>query len=250
LIPSIFGYPLYGLFFPIAGSTKTMILCHGYTYNLYGSVKFLCLFLARGYNVLIYDHRYHGRSGGRFTTFGFYEKDDLKACVDWVLAKIGEESLVGTHGESLGAGVVLQHAAIDPRIAFAIADSGYSDLERLLKLRMHEDFHLPVFPVFPLADLVGRLRCGIEISEVSPIRMLKNVETAILLIHGVNDTLIPCQMSMELFDQRPQSRRLYLVPGARHAETYVVDQTAYTQHLDAFLEDSRIMSPPVNTGPG
>jgi len=250
MIPSPFGYTVYGQFFPVPGSTKTAILCHGYTYNLYGSIKFLNLFLDRGFNVLLVDHRYHGRSGGRYTTFGYYEKVDLKACVDWVLSNVGENSLIGTHGESLGAGVVLQHAAIDPRIAFAIADSGYSDLERLLKLRLREDFRLPVFPILPLAVLVGRLRCGIEVSRVSPIGMLIEVKTPILFIHGENDTLIPCQMSMEMYEQYPERRRLYLVPGARHAETYWVDKAAYNQHLDAFLEEFRITAPPVYTEPG
>jgi fermentation-respiration switch protein FrsA (DUF1100 family) len=170
--------------------------------------------------------------------------------VDWVLSTVGEDSLVGTHGESLGAGVVLQHAALDDRIAFAIADSGYSDLDQLLRLRFREDFHLPEFPIYPLAMQTARLRCGIQVSQVSPIRMLKAVETPIMLIHGENDGLIPCKMSQELFEQKPDTRKFYRVPGARHAETYWIDRAAYDSQVENFLEKFLIMTQPGYSEPG
>ena len=40
-----------------------MIFCHGVTVNKMNSVKYARLFLNRGYNVVIYDHRRHGKTG-------------------------------------------------------------------------------------------------------------------------------------------------------------------------------------------
>ena len=45
------------------------------------------------FNSVIYDHRRHGDSGGKTTSFGYYEKIDLQAIVDKIREEIGEEAI-------------------------------------------------------------------------------------------------------------------------------------------------------------
>jgi uncharacterized protein len=236
-IQSPYAYSLFGLWIPLSGSKKTVILCHGITYSLHGSVKYMRIFRSRGYNVLLYDHRNHGRSGGRYTTFGYFEKYDLKACVDWVLARTGPGAIVGTHGESLGAGVALQHAAIDPRIAFVIADCPFSDLFDLLVFRLNMDFHLPAFPLIYISDYVTWLRLRFHYKDVSPIRDLQGVGTPMLFIHGQNDHYIPKEMSQAMAAQKPDTRRIYLAPNAGHAQAFWNNQVEYELVVGQFLVD-------------
>lgn len=237
-IPSLFGYTLYAEYYPFPGSSKTVVLSHGITNSIFGQVKYMFVFRRLGYNLLAYDHRFHGRSGGTSCTFGFYEKHDLKAVVDYAFSRLPAGGKVGTQGESLGAGVTLQHAAIDQRIAFAIPDCPYSDLQALFALRGRIDYHIPPFPLLNLSNLFSRLILGFTTHDVSPLRDAPAIKAPVLLIHGLADTYIPPSMSQDIFAALPQGiSRLHLVPGAGHAEALVTDRAGYEQVVKQFLRE-------------
>jgi uncharacterized protein len=237
-LPSPYGYRLHGLYFPLPGARKTVVIVHGITWSLFGSVKYMSIFRKRGFNILIYDHRMHGLSGGKNCTFGFYEKYDLKALVDWVEQRQGPGEVIGTHGESLGGGTVLQHAAIDTRLSFVIADCAYSDLFRLFAYRGKAQYHLPVFPMINFASLGSFFLTGMKFSDVRPLEGIRQVETPILFCTGAQDDYVPAQMSVEM--QRAKQcgiSRLYMAPNARHAEAYWNNQAEYDQKVGDFLAE-------------
>ena len=59
---------------------RTVVYLHGVADNRGSSVGIADHFLARGFDVVAYDSRAHGESGGDACTYGFYEKQDLAAC--------------------------------------------------------------------------------------------------------------------------------------------------------------------------
>jgi fermentation-respiration switch protein FrsA (DUF1100 family) len=198
------------------------------------------VFIQRGYNVLIYDHRNHGRSGGNYTTFGFYEKYDLKACMDWIKEKLGDDCIAGVHGESMGAAISLQYAAIDSRADFIIADCPYSDLNSLLKIRLRKDYYLPWFPILNIASSISRLRCGIKYSDVSPIKTISNIAIPILFIHGAEDRYIPNFMSRDMYNTKKISKMLYISPNAGHAQSINKNKKEYEKVVADFLDEYKL----------
>ncbi len=71
------AYKLKGYWIPTESAYKTVIIVHGYTNNIKGTIRYKSIFNEKGFNILIYDQRYHGESGGNNCTFGYHEKNDL-----------------------------------------------------------------------------------------------------------------------------------------------------------------------------
>lgn len=237
-ISSPYGYGLFGIYLPLAGADRTVIIAHGITYTLFGSVKYVGLFRERGFNVLLYDHRNHGRSGGRWSTFGHYEKRDLAAWMVWAKDRLTGEGLLGVMGESFGAAVAIQCLAETPGAAFLICDSSFSDLTDLLAHRLMVDYRAPVFPLLPLASLWSRVLTGMAFKDISPVRDVARFAIPCLFIHGLEDKLTPAQMSETLYAAKTMGKRaLYLVPGADHAESFSRDSRAYEAQVARFLAD-------------
>ena len=245
-VRSPFGYSLYGIYIPFNGSRRTVIIVHGIKDTLYICVKYLNLFRKRGFNVLLYDQRNHGHNRKINTTFGYYEKHDLKAVMDWALEKVGPDGVVGTMGESLGAAVVLQHAAIDPRAAFVVADCPYSNLTQLIHYLAKRDYHLPAFPLLYIADFFCGLLSGMRLSYVSPIKDIVGVELPVFWIHGQGDDYIPPQMSVDMYNAKRRGiKKLFLAPNAGHAEAYWNNREEYDRQIGEFLAEAGLESQPM-----
>lgn len=236
---SPFGYNLHGWFVPAAEPTnRSVILVHGVTRSRLTSLKYVELFRKRGFHVFLYDHRRHGKSGGKHTTYGYYEKYDLKACLDWLIERTGPDAVIGIHGESMGAATALQHAGIDDRAAFYIADCPYSDIAGQLSYRLKEEYRgLPPAPIIPLVGLLCRLRAGFRLRDVSSIKAMERTETPVLFIHGEEDDYVPTDMSRRMHEVKPGAKQLYLVPGARHAEAFLTNPGEYDRIVGQFLQE-------------
>ncbi len=235
-IQSQYGYMLSGYFLPTAGSHKTVIILHGIKASISTAIKYMGAFQRNGFNIMLLDLRMHGESGGKSCTFGYYEKYDLKTVVDWVYTRMGMGGVVGVHGESLGAAVALQYAAIDDRAGFIVANCGFADLRELLAYRFRYDFHLPGWLFIPLADFFCTVISGMSFDSVSPIRDMSYIQAPVCIIHGADDAYVPVEMAQRLFNAKQHGiRHLHIVPGARHAESYQVNPEAYNQIIAEFL---------------
>ena len=195
-----------------AGQSRgTIVYLHGIADNRGSARGPIERFTRHGYDVIAYDSRAHGLSGGTACTYGYHEKSDLRRVLDTVLD--GRIIVVGT---SLGAAVALQAAAEDRRISGVVAAEVFSDLETIARERA------PFFVWDQLMESAFRVAAqwgAFDVGSVSPEASARSIRVPVLLLHGKADTDTPPAHSQRVYGALTGPKRLVLVEGVRHNET-------------------------------
>ncbi|MCP4160502.1 MAG: alpha/beta hydrolase [Deltaproteobacteria bacterium] len=232
------GFRLHGIWYKTEGAEKSVILSHRDSFTLYGSVKYMKMFLDRRFNVLLIDQRYHGLSEGKICTMGHREKIDHVRWVTWIEKRMGQDHVIGTHGESMGASTILMHGAIDDRVKFIIADCPYQSLYDQFRYRLKEEFKLPPFPLLYMTNLFARIRTGAFYKTVSPLEAVKKIKIPVLFIHGNADKSTVPANSINLHKAKGGPGFLYLATDGEHAGSYSADPEKYRKIVYRFLDNS------------
>ncbi|WP_121642836.1 alpha/beta hydrolase [Bacillus vallismortis] len=245
VIPSAYGYDIKGYHVSLHNTPNTIIICHGVTMNMLNSLKYMHLFLDLGWNVVVYDHRRHGQSGGKTTSYGFYEKDDLSEVVSWVKNKTGHHGLIGVHGESMGAATALLYAGDHCKDGadFYIADCPFARFDEQLAYRLKVEYRLPSWPLLSIADFFLKLRGGYRAREVSPLAVIEKIKKPVLFIHSKDDDYIPVSSTERLYEKKPGPKALYIADNGEHAMSYTKNRDAYRKAVQEFLEKINILNP-------
>ncbi len=174
-------YLLNTVYLKPLNTKNTVIICHGVTENKTNSIKYARLFERLGFNSVIYDHRRHGESGGKTTSFGYYEKLDLQAIVQFIREKIGEDALLGIHGESMGAATTILYAGtFDDDADFHIVDCPFSDFTEQVLHVLRMETPLRSTMALRIANLFLKMRDGYTLNLVSPREVIENVQKPML----------------------------------------------------------------------
>ena len=206
----------------------TVVYLHGVADNRGSALTATRRFPDRGFDVVAYDSRAHGESGGDFCTYGFNEKRDLRRVLDQI-----ESGPVVVIGSSLGAAVGLQAAAEDPRISAVVAAESFCDLKTVATERAPWFFtERAVRRSFALAERIGNFR----VEEVSPVAAASRIHVPVFLIHGADDRETYPEHSRRIFDALGGPKRLLILEGAGHNQSLQQSTWAEIENwLDAVL---------------
>lgn len=228
---------LKGLYIPAqAPAHKTLIVLHGIS-----SCKEFFLPAAEklsrhGINVVLFDLRAHGQSGGEYCTFGACEKHDVSTVVDMLLARDSTQK-IGVLGHSLGGAIALQTLAEDKRLQFGVIESTFHSLEAVV-----EQYGVNYFGIRSpwLAHHTLDKAAGIahfNPYEVMPCESARQITQPIFMSHGDQDERIPWQFGKQNFDQLASAdKQWYLIAGAHHNGLWQTGGAAYEAALMGFLD--------------
>lgn len=228
-------------------SKQTVIISHGYKGNGETMANYAQLFHELGYNVLLPDDRAHGKSAGRYITFGWLDRLDYLDWLKRIINHDGEDVQIVLFGVSMGGATVemMSGEQLPAQVQAIIADCGYSSIDDELVYLLKRNFHLPKYPFLPAVSAINRRRLGFNLHQVSSVAQLKHNYRPILFIHGEKDVFVPASMLEENYAATQGPKVKWIVPNATHAESFWVNPAAYQQHVRDFLQQYVVNSTPL-----
>lgn len=234
------GLTLHGLWIPAEDPKGTILFAHGYrsTYLVDFGMA-MELYHNKGMNLLIPDQRCHGKSEGKYITFGVKESRDMANWISFHNVKFGQYPII-LSGLSMGASTMLYLAdqALPDNVKGIIADCGFTSPSAIIGSVFTAVTHLPGWLCMWSTDLFARIFAGFSLNEKDTVSILANSRYPVFMIHGMNDGFVPCEMTRKGFAACNVAKKLLLVDGADHGVSFVVDRERYTNMIEAFLEEN------------
>jgi uncharacterized protein len=181
---------------PRAHALGHVLLFHGNGGNIADRVPLAALLSDAGFGVLLFDPRGYGRSSGRPGEQGTYR--DARAALDALLREPGvDPARIVYLGESLGAAMALELALEHPPAGLVLL-SAFTSIRDMARL------HYRIVPRMLVPDAYPSLR------------RVRDLRAPLLVLHGADDMIVPCEQGRALFDAAPEPRRLSILPGVGH----------------------------------
>ncbi len=202
------------------GRPFTMLYLHGANTNLGDRVDALQFWQGLGFDILAVEYRGYGESSGRPSEAGL--KRDVQAAWDWLVQDRGvpaghvvlaAESMGVSLATALGRGV---------RPAGMILEAGFTRAVDVAARR---------YPWLPVRQM---LRLDLAAED-----HIAQVRSPVLLVHSVDDTLVPITLGRRL-ERRARPPREFLKIRGAHARACVEGGPRYRAGVQRWLSDLEV----------
>ena len=196
---------------------------------------------ALGHDVVLFDHRAHGRSEGRETTFGVREKEDASAVVDEVIRRelIGERIIA--MGHSLGGATALQQAAADPRVTGVVAFAPFGTLRDAI-----DSFRDQLAPWMSSPWLMrgferAAFEAGFDLDHACTITAAQKLTVPVMLIDAGRDRSLPTALHATRIVESMTTAKFvrFTVPEASHVNLVRNNWPGLSEAVDRFCAELR-----------
>jgi hypothetical protein len=205
------GVNLHGWFLPAKGEAKgTVVFLHGNAENISTHIANVGWLPAKGFNVFLFDYRGYGLSDGRPTLEGAHR--DAEAAID---AVFGLDDVDGgrvvVFGQSLGGSIAIVALARSPRraqVRALVVEGAFSGYRRIAREKLADIWITWPFQVPLSYAMDNHFKPTEAISRLSPM--------PVLIIHGLDDTIVPSEHAKTLFAAAREPKALWLLPETGH----------------------------------
>ena len=210
------GTALAAWWIPANRPRGTVVLCRGNAGNVGTTAYIAPEFFKRGFNLLLWDYRGYGASGGRPSENGLYA--DARAAYD-AAAKMSGELPVIAYGVSLGGAVAIQLAQDRP-VAGLIVQSSFASAADLAQRW---------YPNIPLYRVLS-----VSYDSAAKVATLAGLPK--LFGHSPTDETIPFQSGRLLHAAAATPKTFTLLAGHHNDSSWFTPGAPGNAELEAFLD--------------
>lgn len=231
------GIRLIGHWYCPENPKRVIVAMHGWRSNWSQDFGMIAPFwLNNDCAVLFAEQRGQGNSGGDYMGFGLLERYD---CFDWI-GLVNERTNgrlpIYLGGVSMGATTILMTAGFElpENVKGIVADCAFTSPHAIWKHVVENNFHLPYGLYSRAAKDICEKRIQVSSDSYSTTEALANCKVPVLFIHGTDDNFVPVEMTYKNYKACASDKRLFIVPGAEHGMSYLVDKQGYENTVKEF----------------
>jgi uncharacterized protein len=230
---------------PSSANGDWVLLFHGIGDNRAGMSSYASFLLRNGYGVVLMDSRAQGESDGELATFGWKERYDVRVILDALVFREHPRHIF-LLGESMGASIALQAAAVDDRVDGVVAEAPFSNLREVAYdyagLHWNPSLGKTLFrPAVIFAIRAMEREGDFRAEDVSPEEAVAARSVPILLICGGADRTVPCRHARRVFDAGAGPKQLWVVPDAGHTQAYGAAPAEFERRVLDFFGQIRAL---------
>jgi alpha-beta hydrolase superfamily lysophospholipase len=191
-------------------------------------------FLRRaGYSTLLIDFQGTGESAGEAITFGWRERFDVIAAVQYLKARLPGQPVAIIAISLGGAATLLARPSLG--LHGVVLEAVYPSIDRALKNRLRMRVG-PLGPaVAPLLLVQLRSQLGIAATDLKPVEHIGGIGCPVLLIGGTLDQHTTVADTEVLFAAAREPKELWLIPNAAHVDFLEFAGDDYRRRILSFL---------------
>lgn len=215
------GTRIHGWFLPTSQKQAkgTIVFSHGNTGAMGYHFGFVEWLLPEGFNVLMYDYRGFGSSGGTPVRHGMIE--DVHSAFDYVKTRkdVDANRLISL-GHSLGASKSITALAEKPvaGVRAIISDSGFASYVGMANA------------------VAGKVGTDMVSDEWSPKDWVaKLTPMPLLVVHGTDDEVVPFSQGQQLFAAAVMPKTMFAVQGGHHGNSLWRNNGEYRKKMLEWL---------------
>ncbi len=212
------------------------VLVHGHGGDHVFTAPMAEQYLRQGWDVYAYDQRSSGDSENPYFSFGYYEKQDIEALVEYITANKPELPIV-LQGQSMGATTALLYGATahgQQHLAALVVDSPMLGMEDGLLQVMRQEGMPAEYMAF-CGNWYISWNFGFSFKDADALVAAKKITTPVLMIFSKQDELISVDDGQRIFDAlASENKELWLADSA-HIEAIKDTPERYEETVFGFL---------------
>lgn len=196
-------------------------------------VEFLARFEC---SLCVFDFAGAGQSGGEYTSFGFFESEQIKCMVDFLSTKLGFD-VIGLWGKSMGGAATIMYCGKYPHpcVRFMVIDAAFDKLKHAILNIASGNSSAPQFAVKTFMLFVAntvKAKAGFDIYQVRPIDWVDKIVIPSLFVIGQEDNVVKKSEFFSLHAKCASNQKRLLMSTGDHTANRLDDPNFNSEALE------------------